>query len=77
MALCYGTMQVADRRTFSSKVRDVSEFLAGFPIEKPKGTRNARVTYHDPCHCAEDKMSGKTTLSTLLIDGLDFVDYRI
>ena len=35
---------------FSKKVRDVSEFLASIPLEKPQGRIEARATYHDPCH---------------------------
>ena len=32
------------------KVRDISEFLMSIPLKKPKGSLDARVTYHDPCH---------------------------
>ncbi len=37
---------------FSAKVRDVNEFLAALPLEAPRGTVRARVTYHDACHLA-------------------------
>ena len=36
--------------SFSRKIRDVSEFLAEIPLEKPQRRLEARVTYHDPCH---------------------------
>jgi glycolate oxidase iron-sulfur subunit len=39
-------------RDFSSRVRDVSEFLAGLPFERPSGRVNAIVTYQDSCHLA-------------------------
>jgi glycolate oxidase iron-sulfur subunit len=35
---------------FSSRVRDVCEFLAEIPLQKPGGRLQVRVTYHDPCH---------------------------
>ncbi len=39
-------------RTFSSRVRDVTEFLAGISLVSPSGRIDARVTYHDACHLA-------------------------
>jgi glycolate oxidase iron-sulfur subunit len=35
---------------FSSKVRDISEFLLSIPLKKPSGEIHASITYHDPCH---------------------------
>ena len=35
----------------SAKVQDITEFLAGLPIE-PTGEAPMRVTYQDPCHLA-------------------------
>ena len=40
------------RRAFSSKVRDVSEFLAGLTPFAPRHPIRARVAYHDACHLA-------------------------
>jgi glycolate oxidase iron-sulfur subunit len=37
---------------FSSRVRDVSEFLAELPFESPRGSVEATVTYQDSCHLA-------------------------
>jgi glycolate oxidase iron-sulfur subunit len=66
----------ADRAaSFSAKVRDVSEFLAEIPIEKPKGKIQARVTYHDPCHLRRAQKVWKQPREILkLIDGLEFVE---
>ena len=62
-------------KTFSSKVRDVSEFLGEIPLEKPKGKVQARVTYHDPCHLRRAQKVWKQPRDILkLIDGLEFVE---
>jgi glycolate oxidase iron-sulfur subunit len=37
-------------RRFSSLVRDVTEFLAGLPLQPPKAPLPYRVTYQDSCH---------------------------
>jgi glycolate oxidase iron-sulfur subunit len=39
-------------RILSAKVRDVSEFLAALPFERPGGRVNAIATYQDSCHLA-------------------------
>jgi glycolate oxidase iron-sulfur subunit len=60
---------------FSSRVRDISEFLTEISLEKPKGTIEARVTYHDPCHLRRGQkiwQQPRTLLS--MIDGLDFIE---
>jgi glycolate oxidase iron-sulfur subunit len=65
----------ARAEAFSSRVRDVSEFLAEIPLKKPKGHVEARVTYHDPCHLRRAQkvwIQPRTLLA--LIDGLDFVE---
>ena len=60
---------------FSARVRDVSEFLAEIPLEKPTGRVEARVTYHDPCHLRRGQNIWKQPRMLLsLIDGLDFVE---
>jgi glycolate oxidase iron-sulfur subunit len=60
---------------FSQKVRDVSEFLAEIPLEKPQGRIQARVTYHDPCHLRRAQKVWKQPRSLLgLIEGLEFVE---
>ncbi len=61
--------------TFSGRVRDVSEFLAEIPLEKPKGRIEARVTYHDPCHLRRGQKVWQQPRKLLrMIDGLDFVE---
>jgi glycolate oxidase iron-sulfur subunit len=66
----------ADRaEAFSRKVRDVSEFLAEIPLEKPQGRVEARVTYHDPCHLRRAQKVWKQPRDLLKqIDGLEFVE---
>jgi glycolate oxidase iron-sulfur subunit len=60
---------------FSSKVRDVSEFLAEIPLEKPRGQIQARVTYHDPCHLRRAQHVWQQPRALLsLIDGLEFIE---
>jgi glycolate oxidase iron-sulfur subunit len=60
---------------FSSKVRDISEYLTEIPLEKPKGRLEARVTYHDPCHLRRAQKVWKQPREILnLIDGLEFVE---
>ena len=60
---------------FQHKVRDVSEFLAEIPLEKPLGRIAKRVTYHDPCHLRRAQRVWKQPRDLLaLIDGLEFVE---
>jgi glycolate oxidase iron-sulfur subunit len=60
---------------FSQKVRDVSEYLAEIPLEKPKGRVEARVTYHDPCHLRRAQHVWQQPRELLgMIDGIDFVE---
>jgi glycolate oxidase iron-sulfur subunit len=60
---------------FSSRVRDVSEFLMSIPFEKPQGLIEARVTYHDPCHLRRGQGVWKQPREILkMIDGLEFVE---
>ncbi|HSB65849.1 MAG TPA: (Fe-S)-binding protein [Anaerolineales bacterium] len=60
---------------FSSRIRDISEFLFEIPMEKPRGRIEARVTYHDPCHLRRGQrvwQQPRTLLSK--IDGVDFIE---
>jgi glycolate oxidase iron-sulfur subunit len=62
-------------KTFSTKVRDISEFLVTIPLEKPKGRIEARVTYHDPCHLRRGQAVWKQPRELLkMIAGLEFVE---
>jgi glycolate oxidase iron-sulfur subunit len=61
--------------TFSNKVRDVCEYLAEIPLEKPGGQVQERVTYHDPCHLRRAQRVWQQPRALLdLIDGLEFVE---
>lgn len=62
-------------RTFSRKVRDISEFLAEIPLEKPRGRIQARVTYHDPCHLVRGQgIKAQPRQLLEMIDGLELVE---
>lgn len=39
-------------REFTSKVKDVTEFLAGLGLREPQKKLSEKVTYQDPCHLA-------------------------
>lgn len=77
----YGTLLAgvpgwAERaRAFSHQVRDISEFLAGIPLEKPSGRVREVVTYHDPCHLRRAQRVWEEPRHLLsLIDGLEYVE---
>ena len=62
---------------FSSRVRDVSEFLDGVGIETPTRAIEQRVTYQDPCHLAHGqgvRSQPRRLLQT--IRGLKLVEMR-
>ncbi len=62
-------------KTFSEKVRDISEFLTEIPLKKPAGRVDLRVTYHDPCHLRRAQGVWEAPRNLLkMIDGLDFVE---
>lgn len=66
----------ADRANkFSDKIRDVSEYLAEIPLEKPRGQIQQRVTYHDPCHLRRAQSVWQQPRALLgLIDGLELIE---
>jgi glycolate oxidase iron-sulfur subunit len=60
---------------FSAKVRDVSEFLAEIPLEKPRGRVEGKVTYHDPCHLVRGQgVSAQPRQLLEMIEGLELVE---
>ena len=60
---------------FSSRVRDVSEFLMSIPLERPRGIIKGRVTYHDPCHLRRGQGVWEQPRDLLkMIDGLEFIE---
>ncbi|HEX9421471.1 MAG TPA: heterodisulfide reductase-related iron-sulfur binding cluster [Methylomirabilota bacterium] len=46
-------------RFFSSRVRDLAEFLAEEPLRGPLGRVTKTVTYHDPCHIVHGQKISK------------------
>jgi len=63
--------------SFSSKVRDISEFLAQIPLRQPQGRLEARVTYHDPCHLVRAQNVSDQPRSLLQqIPGVEFVEMK-
>ena len=62
-------------RDFSSKIRDISEFLMSIPLEKPTGKFDARITYHDPCHLRRAQNVWKEPRALLqMIEGVEYVE---
>ncbi len=62
---------------FSSKMRDITEFLAAQGIRKPTREIRARVTYQDPCHLAHGQSVRAQPRALLnLIPGLQMVEMR-
>jgi glycolate oxidase iron-sulfur subunit len=60
---------------FSARVRDVSEFLAEIPLEKPRGRVEGKVTYHDPCHLVRgQEVSAQPRQLLEMIEGLELVE---
>lgn len=68
----------ADRaREFSSRVRDVSEFLIERGISKPTGHIDGRVAYDAPCHLIHAQRIGQAPIDLLSrIPGLTLVPLR-
>ena len=64
-------------RTFTSKVKDVNEFLAALPLVPPKTGFKKRVTYQDSCHLVHAqriKEAPRKLLSS--IPGVEFAEMR-
>ncbi|MCP4516525.1 MAG: (Fe-S)-binding protein, partial [Delftia sp.] len=60
---------------FSSQVRDISEFLAEIPLEKPRGRIEGKVTYHDPCHLVRgQEVTAQPRQLLEMIEGLELVE---
>jgi glycolate oxidase iron-sulfur subunit len=77
----YGDLFSDDREwaakaaAFSSKVRDISEFLATIPLEKPAVPIKARITYHDPCHLGRGQgVKDQPRQLLKMIEGIEFVE---
>jgi len=62
-------------QAFSGRVRDISEFLAEIPLERPRGRIDGTVTYHDPCHLVRGQGIASQPRELLqMIDGLQLVE---
>lgn len=68
----------ADRaRDFSSRVRDVSEFLVEIGISKPSGLSKRRVAYDAPCHLIHAQRIKEAPVEVLkAIPGVELVPLR-
>jgi glycolate oxidase iron-sulfur subunit len=66
---------VEKAKEFSSRVKDISEFLTDIGLVTEMGTINKKVTWHDPCHLAryqKIKQQPRTILKS--IPGVEFVE---
>jgi glycolate dehydrogenase iron-sulfur subunit len=64
-------------RKFSSRMRDVSEFLAGIELNRDMKAVTARVTYQDPCHLGHAQRVRKAPRQLLKsIPGLELVELK-
>lgn len=64
-------------RTFSQKVRDVSEFLASIPLNRAMGDVPCTVAYHDACHLAHgQKIKQQPRQLLQMIPGLTLIDLK-
>jgi glycolate oxidase iron-sulfur subunit len=64
-------------RAFSSKVRDVTEFLAGIELNKDFAVTRARATYQDSCHLGHaQKIRSAPRKLLAAIPGLEFVELK-
>src|SRR5579859_1760871 len=62
---------------FSSKVKDISEFLAMIELNPQLGEIKRRVTYHDACHLAHgQKIKSQPRALLKRIPGLELVDLQ-
>ncbi|MDE3058758.1 MAG: (Fe-S)-binding protein [Bacteroidota bacterium] len=62
-------------RILSSKIKDVSEFLANIEFKIPTEKFNKRVAYHDACHLAHaQKITAEPRKLLGMIPGIDLVE---
>ena len=68
---------LARANAFGSRLKDVTEFLAGIEFNREMGEIKARATYQDPCHLGHAQRI-RTAPRKLLaaIPGLDFVELK-
>jgi len=62
-------------KEFSSRVKDISEFLTDIGLVTEMGTINKKVTWHDPCHLARyQKIMQQPRTILKSIPGVEFVE---
>ena len=62
-------------RRFAELTVDVTEFLAGLPLDPPRGRVDRRVTYQDPCHLAHaQRITQQPRVILKAIPGLELVE---
>ncbi len=70
-----GSAEREQAKTFQSKVRDVTEFLAELGITAPLAPLNFRITYQDSCHLLHgQKISSAPRKLIRAIPGIQFVE---
>ncbi|HET7842135.1 MAG TPA: (Fe-S)-binding protein, partial [Terriglobia bacterium] len=68
---------LAGARAFSSRVMDVTEFLAGIDFNRQLGIIKARATYQDPCHLGHAQRVRSAPRKLLgAVPGLDFRELK-
>lgn len=66
-----------EARVFSSRVKDVTEFLAEIGINREMGEVRARVTYQDPCHLSHaQRIRAAPRELIAAIPGIEFTELR-
>jgi len=64
-----------EARSFSQKVRDLSEFLRAEELPRPLNPFSHRVTFHDPCHLSRYQgLAPRARALLRAVPGLDFVE---
>lgn len=64
-------------RAFSSRLKDVTEFLAGIDFDRRLGAIKARATYQDPCHLGHAQRVRSAPRKLLAaVPGLEFVELK-
>jgi glycolate oxidase iron-sulfur subunit len=74
----HGDPAWADRaRAFSSRVRDIHEYLMELGVRRPTGAIRRTVTYADPCHlCHAQGISRQPRAILQMVPGLHYVELR-
>ena len=74
--LAEDTEYSARARAFSTKVKDISEFLGTIPLHEPQPPLKTRVTYHDPCHLRRGQNVWREPRRLLQLAGAELGELR-